>query len=226
MKRQEVLFNCQNTKLSEGVSNMLEELGEKISVAVEENVEGVTPTQKEIIQYTVVQLVGEISKTVLLFGIAWLLGVGKLLLIAIFSMAIYRIPSGGAHSKSHIACFITSSILFFGNVFLSLYVRSEYIDHLYLGIFIFNLIVIYFMAPADTEMKPVINLNQRKFLRAISFICMTGTVLIGRFLITDITIRNIFVFGTMLQSITMLPFLYSILKTKYGYRDGILVPQI
>jgi len=55
---------------------------------------------------------------------------------------------------------------------------------------------------------------------------MAITILIGRFIITDITIRNIFIFGTLFQSITMLPFMYKIANTKYGFRDGIFEPQI
>ena len=41
---------------------MLEELGEKIGNAVENNLDDITPIQKEIIQYTVVQVFGELIK--------------------------------------------------------------------------------------------------------------------------------------------------------------------
>lgn len=206
---------------------MLEELGERISDGVENNLEGITPTQKEIIKYTVIQLLGEFIKIAIMVAIVWPLGVAHLLLIAIFSMGIYRLPSGGAHSKSHIACFITSSILFLGNVALSVVLKnSQYLDIIYGIILLFNIPIIYFFAPADTEMKPVVSLKQRRNLKVFSYICMFLTIFIGRFIITDISIRNIFIFGTFIQSITMLPFMYRMLKTKYGYRDGILVPQI
>lgn len=205
---------------------MLEELGEKISNGVENNLDGITPTQKEIIKYTVIQLVGEFIKLAIMVALVWPFGIAHLLLIAVFSMGIYRIPSGGVHSKSHIACFITSSIMFLGNVILSNLLRGPYLDFIYIFIFLFNIPVIHFFAPADTEMKPVVSKKQRKQLKIISYICMTLSILIGRFLIKDIAIRNIFIFGTLIQSITMLPPLYKILKTKYGYRDGILVPQI
>jgi len=205
---------------------MLDELGAKVSDCVSETLEGVTPTQKEIIQYTIVQLLGELGKMAIMIGIALYFGIAHLLLIAIFSMAIYRVPAGGVHSKSHIACFLTSSILFFGNVILSSVIDVPYLDLIYGGIFLFNSVVIYFFAPADTEMKPVVSKTQRRNLRIASFVCMVITILIGRFVITDLVIRNIFIFGTMIQSITMLPFMYRIMNTKYGFRDGISVPQI
>lgn len=205
---------------------MLEELGEKISCGVENNLDGVTPTQKEIIKYTVVQTIGEIIKMLILFAIVWPFGLAHLLFIAIFSMAIYRIPAGGAHSKSHIACFVTSSILFVGNVILSSIIKVAYLDIIYLFMFIFNIFVIYFFAPADTEMRPIVSKKHRIKLKIISFVCMTGMVIVGRFIITDISIRNIFIFGTFIQSITMLPPMYKMFNTKYGYRDGILIPQI
>lgn len=205
---------------------MLEELGEKVSNGVENNLEGITPTQKEIIKYTVIQLIGELIKLILLVAIVWPFGVAHLLLIAIFSMGIYRVPSGGAHSKSHIACFVTSSTLFLGNVIISSILKGPYLDIIYALILLFNIPVIHFLAPADTEMRPVVNEKHRKKLRIISYICMFITIFIGRFIIQDIAIRNIFIFGTFIQSITMLPPMYKLFNTKYGYRDGILVPQI
>lgn len=205
---------------------MLEELGEKVSNGVENNLDGITPTQKEIIKYTVIQLLGEFIKLAIIVAIVWPFGVAHLLLIAVFSMGIYRIPSGGAHSKSHIACFITSSILFLGNVILSSTLKFQYVDVIYVCIFLFNIFAIHFFAPADTEMKPIVSKKLRKRLKILSYICMTLTICIGRFVIDDIVIRNIFIFGTFIQSITMLPPLYKMFNTKYGYRDGILVPQI
>jgi len=205
---------------------MLEELGEKVSNGVENNLDGITPTQKEIIKYTVTQLIGEIVKLAIMVAILWPFGVAHLFLIAVFSMAIYRVPSGGAHSKSHIACFITSLSLFLSNVILSSIIKVPYLDAIYIGILLFNIVVIHFLAPADTEMKPVVSKKQRLLLKILSYICMIVTMIIGRFIIEDIAIRNIFIFGTFIQSITMLPPMYKMLKTKYGYRDGILVPQI
>lgn len=205
---------------------MLDELGAKVSDCVSETLEDVTPTQKEIIQYTIVQLLGEFGKMAIMFGIALYFGIAHLLLIAILSMAIYRVPAGGAHSKSHIACFLASSIIFFGNIILSKVINVPYLDVIYMAILLFNSVVIYFFAPADTEMKPVASKKQRSVLRIVSFICMVLTIVIGRFIITDLVIRNIFIFGTLIQSITMLPFMYRIFNTRYGFRDGILVPQI
>lgn len=205
---------------------MLEELGEKVSNGVENNLEGITPTQKEIIKYTVIQLIGELIKLILLVAIVWPFGVAHLLLIAIFSMGIYRVPSGGAHSKSHIACFVTSSVLFLSNVIISSTLTGNYLDIIYFIILLFNIPVIHFFAPADTEMKPVVDEKHRKKLKIISYLCMFITIFIGRFLIKDIAIRNIFIFGTFIQSVTMLPLMYRLFNTKYGYRDGILVPQI
>lgn len=205
---------------------MLDELGAKVSNCVSETLEDISPDQKEIIQYTIVQLLGELIKMLIMFAIALYFGVAHLLLIAIFSMAIYRTPAGGVHSKSHIACFLTSSTLFFGNVIVSSLVKGPYMDIIYSVILLFNIVVIWFLAPADTEMKPIISKKQRKTLKIAAYICMFLTVFIGRFLITDLVIRNIFIFGTCIQSITMLPIMYKLLRTKYGFRDGITVPQI
>jgi len=205
---------------------MLEELGEKVSDAVAINVENVDDNQKEIIAYTVTQLLGEFVKIIIMGVIAYVFDIWQLLLISIFSMAIYRVPSGGVHCKGHISCFVISSLLFFGNVVISIFARGEFLDYIYAIIFLANLPVIHFFAPADTEMKPIVSQKLRRNLKILSYIAMTATIVIGRFIITDITIRNIFIFGTLLQSITMLPFMYKLVNTKYGFRDGIFEPQI
>ncbi len=205
---------------------MLEELSEMVSDAVVNNVEETSSDQKEIVKYTVEQLLGEFIKIALMAAIAIYFKIGILLLISIFSMAIYRVPSGGVHFKGHISCFVASSLIFFGNVLISMNLRGTFLDYLYFLIFLFNLPVIYYLAPADTEMKPIVSKKLRRNLRIISYICMTITILIGRFIITDMTIRNIFIIGTLFQSLTMLPFAYKIAKTKYGFRDGIYEPQI
>lgn len=204
---------------------MVERLSEKLSEEVAINVEGISEEQKEIIRYTVMQLTGELVKIIIMAAIAIYFNIGHLLLIAIFSMAIYRIPAGGCHSKSHISCFIASSVLFFGNVVVSILVRGSFLDYLYMGIFLINIPIIQIFAPADTEMKPIISSRLRSRLKIVSYITMTGLILVGRFLISDIIIRNIFIFGTLAQSITMLPFMYKMLGSKYGFRCGITEPQ-
>ena len=107
---------------------MLEELGEKVSDTVALNVENVDENQKQVIAYMVTQVLGEFAKIALMGLIAYVFNVWQLLLIAIFSMSIYRIPSGGVHCKGHISCFTLSSVFFFGNVAISMFVRGAYLD--------------------------------------------------------------------------------------------------
>jgi len=205
---------------------MLERFGMKISDIVANNINDIDDNQKEIISYTVIQLIGEFAKIAIMIIIAHLLNITGYFLLSIFGTGFYRIPSGGVHTKSHIQCFLLTALLFFGNVFLAIISKNLYLDPLYIIIFIFNIIVISWLAPADTEMKPIISKKQRRTLKIISYIMMSGLMLIGRFLIQDTIIRNILIYGTAIQSITMLPFMYRIIGTKYGYRAGITEPQI
>jgi len=73
---------------------------------------------------------------------------------------------------------------------------------------------------------PVVLYENSADSKIISYINMTLMIVVARLFIADITIRNIFIFGTMFQSITMLPFMYKLVNTKFGYRDGIFEPQI
>lgn len=205
---------------------MLEKFGSKISDIVASNIDNIDDNQKEIISYTVIQLIGEFAKIAIMIVIAHLLNITGYFLLSIFGTGFYRVPAGGVHTKSHIQCFLLTALLFFGNVFLSIICKDLYLDPLYIAIFIFNIIVISLLAPADTEMKPIISKKQRKILKIVSYIMMTGLMITGRFIVSDLIIRNILIYGTAIQSITMLPFMYKLIGTKYGFRDGITEPQI
>lgn len=207
-------------------AEMLEKFGTKISDIVAANINGIDDNQKEIISYTVIQLIGEFIKIAIMIIIAHLLNITGYFLLSIFGTGFYRVPAGGVHTKSHIQCFLLTTLLFFGNVFLAIITKDFVLDYLYIAIFLFNILVITLLAPADTEMKPIVSQKQRKQLRLISYIMMTALIVIGRFVISDTIIRNILVYGTAIQSITMLPFMYKLIGTKYGYRDGITKPQI
>lgn len=68
----------------------------------------------EAINYGLHLLIGEIPKTFIILGLAYLLGVFKLTLITVLVLLPYRACSGGFHLKTHIGCIVSTTALYCG----------------------------------------------------------------------------------------------------------------
>ena len=172
----------------------------------------------EVIFYGLQNIVGEIPKIFLLFGIAFLLGILKETVIAFLILVPYRSASGGFHLKTHLGCILGTSTFYFGIVFLSKYIVLEQIAKyaITLLVWIFGMIMIKKYAPADTENVPILAKSDRKKKQMLSYIFFTiGLVL--AILIKDNMFSNMLLFGNLIQTLTITKLAYKLTKNKYGY---------
>lgn len=172
----------------------------------------------EIILYGIQLIIGEIPKIFILFGLAFLLGIGWYTLLAYIAIIPYRAASGGFHLKSHLGCIVGTSLFYFGNVFLSkVLILNDLQKYLLIGVtFIFGIIMVSLYAPADTENVPIISKKERKTKKIMAYITLTLTLVIAA-IIKDSTISNILIIGIILQTITITRLAYKLTKNKYGY---------
>lgn len=172
----------------------------------------------EVINYGIHLIVGEIPKFFIIMGIAYLLGVLDLTILAYFLMLPYRGTSGGFHLKTHIGCIIGTVIFFSGTGLLGKYLilapTVKYIVTFL--VWAFGMIMVKLYAPADTENIPIISKKDRKKKRILSYITLTLSI-IASLIIKDIVISNIIVYGMLLQSISITRFAYKLTNNKYGY---------
>ncbi|MGE5328337.1 MAG: accessory gene regulator ArgB-like protein [Deltaproteobacteria bacterium] len=192
---------------------MVDALSNKLTLIIKMNVQDIDDEKAEIINYGLKSIFSLITKTVIILLLAYWLGILDLMLITIISIAIYRLFAGGAHANSHITCLITTSMLYFGTIYLSkwlsLYVLN--VKPFYLVIFIVNCIIIYLYAPADVQQKPIMSKTLKEKLRIESVFSMSLIVIISLTIINNTVISNILILTTLFQSITMLPVFYKIL---------------
>lgn len=172
----------------------------------------------EVIMFGIQLIIGEIPKFFILFILSFLLGIGWYTVIAFVAMMPYRAVSGGFHLKSHLGCIIGTSLLYYGNVYLSKFiVLNEIQKYILIGFaFIFGLIMVKLYAPADTENIPIISKRERKTKKILSYIALTLTLIIS-FFIKDNVISNILIIGTIIQSITISRLAYKLTNNKYGH---------
>ena len=154
-----------------------------------------------------------------MIGIAFLLGVGKLTILTFLIMAPYRAYSGGFHLKTHIGCAIGTPLVYCGIAFLSksIVIEPGIIKYLLtLIVWIFGIIMVKLYAPADTENIPILRKKERRQKKIMSYVTLTGTLMIG-ILIKNNIIFNIIILGMFVQSLFITKIAYKLTNNKYGY---------
>lgn len=199
---------------------MVDEICNRLTLRIRKEIPDVDDERAEIINYGLQLLIGEIPKTLIIIGIAWILGVLDLTILALILMLPYRTASGGVHLKTHIGCIIATSVFYIGNAILSKYLIIEKtIQYILVGvIWIPSMLIIKLYAPADTEAVPILRKKERKIKKILSYITMSAS-LIAALLINNTVISNILIFGTLFQTITITRFMYKITGNKYGYEE-------
>ena len=177
---------------------MVDEICNRLTLRIRKEIPDVDDERAEIINYGLQLLIGEIPKTLIIIGIAWILGVLDLTILALILMLPYRTASGGVHLKTHIGCIIATSVFYIGNAILSKYLIIEKtIQYILVGvIWIPSMLIIKLYAPADTEAVPILRKKERKIKKILSYITMSASLIIA-LLINNTVISNILIFGTL-----------------------------
>ena len=206
---------------------MIEKLCNKLTKKIQNKMPDVDDERAEIINYGLQLVIGEIPKTFALLLIAYLCGVLGLSVLALLFIMPYKTFSGAVHLKTHIGCIVATSLFYVGNALLSKNVvfNPIYIKYIIIALtWVFSMIMIKLYAPADTEAVPILRKKDRNLKRVMSYITMTLTLVIAIF-ITNSTISNLLIFGTLIQTITITRFIYKLTNNKYGYEEYIKAKQ-
>lgn len=174
----------------------------------------------EILDYGLHLIIGEIPKVFIMIGLAFLLGVGELSILAFLLILPYRSFSGGFHLKTHLGCILCTTSFYAGTALLSKYITlTEPVKYIaIIAVWIFGMIMIKLYAPADTENVPVISKKERRKRKIASYI-MLSISLLAAAIIPKRIISNILLFGMLIQTLSITRLAYKITKNKYGYEE-------
>lgn len=197
---------------------MIDKITESLTNKIRKEMPDIDDERAEIINYGLQNILGEIPKFFIMLGIAYILGVLKLTLIAFLIILPYRSTAGGFHLKTHIGCIISTCTFYCGTALLAKYIVlnniSKYILIILLGIFGIFMIKLY--APADTENVPILRKKDRKSKQILSyFFFLTGLVM--AIFINNSIITNMIIFGYLIQTCMITKLAYRLTKNKYGY---------
>ena len=169
--------------------------------------------QQEEIKYGLEAIYLLITKFIIIFSIALLLGLFKESLLFFLFFNILRITAFGIHASKSIYCWISSIISFLALPYISKILILPNIFFIITTITCNILFIIY--APADTIKRPLINTKKRRIYKVVTIISsLILTIII--FIIQNNTIKNLIIFAMILQVILILPITYKIFNLPYN----------
>ena len=169
--------------------------------------------QLEIIAYGLEAVYLTFTKTIVIFLIAYVLGLFKEMLMLLISYNVIRSQSFGIHATKSIYCLISSLILFVGGALVCKYCVLPF--ELIISLALICNICLLLYAPADTHKRPLINFKKRKRFKLLSFLLgAIYTILIVIF--RDSFIVNYLLFGMIEAVIMILPITYKTFRLPYN----------
>ena len=198
---------------------------ERISNYLVDNIickgETITDDEKDVLNFGVTRIVEDVPKYIIMLTIALLTNTIKELGLVFLIMVVYKTFIGGAHARTNLICLISSNITFFTPIIISklIDINNVVLTGMYITIAIISLLVIYFIAPADTEEVPIINAKKRKMLKFKGFISLTIIYTILILFINNSDIKEIVLFTILLIDIYATKPIYRLFKCKYSYES-------
>lgn len=165
------------------------------------------------IMYGIESLYISITKTIIIFIIAYFVGIAKEVFFLLISFNIIRFFAFGLHASKSSICLIFSSTLFISNAFICKYVMLSSF-HIYL-LYLIAIIMLLLFAPADTKKRPLINAKKRKKYKILSLLIAIIYFFISIF-INNSYINNYLIFGLLIECILINPITYKLFKMPYN----------
>ena len=197
---------------------MLDKICTFLTNRIRKEMPEVDDERAEVINYGLQNIIGEFPKIILVFIIAYILGIFKWTLFTFIALFIYKGASGGVHLKTHLGCILLTTAFYclipFASQHFELVGIAKYI--VILAVWIFGMIMIKLYAPADTEAIPILESKVRKKKQIVSYISFTVGLLVA-LIVNNQMITNILLLANFIQTLTITKIAYRLTKSKYGY---------
>ena len=167
----------------------------------------------DVISYGFESLYITITKTIVIFSIALLLGIMKEVFLILIFYNIIRTTAFGMHAKKSSHCYVISIVMFIGMGLICKYVEINLYVKLILVAFSYITLVLY--APADTYKRPLLNAKKRKIYKIITIL----NSLVYIFLIIifrDNSLSNYLMMGLLDASLMIHPLTYRMFQLPYN----------
>lgn len=185
---------------------------DKCLYAIKKYDKGYSNEKLEEIEYGLTGLYMTISKSIIIFLIAYFLGIFWDLLIFMIFYNIIRSVSFGIHATKSLICLVTSTVCFLGATYLSKIIFIPINIKLVVGAF--TIMYLYLYSPADTKKRPIVSQKRRDVYKFLStFIALIFTIL--SLTLNDNFMSNSLIFTLVIQCVMVSPITYKLTHQSY-----------
>lgn len=174
------------------------------------------------VEYGLISIYILITKLIVIFILASVIGIFKEVLIFSVIYSIIRTPSFGIHASKSWICLIVSSILFLGIPYICLTTNMSLELKFLLGSI--GTIFIFKNSPADTHKRPIVNPTRRKVYKGISALIAISFTLIA-ICINNEFVSNCLILALITQCVVISPLTYKLFKMPYNNYKNYCVTQ-
>lgn len=168
--------------------------------------------EKEKLQYGLEGLYLTITKLVVIFLVAFLLGFIKEFIITLILFNIIRFPGFGFHASKSIVCLIMSTLLILGLPYL--FTSIEVGLNIKIILCIVSVIAFIICAPADTWKRPLTN-KKKRVLRKVAACSLAVLYSVLIIVFNGMEISNLLMAALLIETILISPIMYLIFKEPY-----------
>lgn len=154
-----------------------------------------------------------ITKLVVIFGAAFVLGIFKEAIILLLLFNVLRLTGFGLHASKSWMCWISSSLVFLVCPYLCIHLSIPLYILVTIASICWTIFLLY--APADTKNRPLVNEKKRKRYKYITLV--SGAIYIALlFLIKNTFLQNALVCAMIIQSVLIHPMVYKLFRLPYN----------
>lgn len=202
---------------------MRERIVQKLVSYIHKKDSNYSDEQLEVIQYGLEGIYILITKSIVIFTVAYLLGIIKEVFLFTLLYNVIRMPSFGLHATKSWMCYLSSLIIFLILPYVCKTITFDPLLKAILGAI--SIILIYKNAPADTVKRPIIDPKRRRNYKIIS------TIIAITFAFLSITIKNnflsnTFVISILLQNFMISPYIYQLFHLPYDNYKSYLAESV
>ncbi|MDD3654494.1 MAG: accessory gene regulator B family protein [Desulfotomaculaceae bacterium] len=126
-------------------------------------------------------------KGIILFSIAYFLGILPEVTFAVIFGSLYRLFSGGAHCSGYCRCLSLGLLVFLGTgalgLYLERYLSTNFMVYLLLAGYLLSLACIVIWAPGEVPFKKITKVSDRIIFKVLSFASLNLWVLASQYFI-------------------------------------------
>ena len=179
-------------------------------------------TKLDEIEYGLISIYILITKLIIIFALAYILGIFKEVVIFSLLYAIIRTPSFGIHASKSWICLLVSSIIFLGVPYVNINITIPLTLKIILGVI--STLLILKNSPADTHKRPIVNPKRRKIYKLISTIIAIAFTVIS-IIINNNFISNCLISSLLIQCVIISPLTYKLFKMPYNNYKNYCIAQ-